>query len=60
MGINLSETLIVTLQFADDQVLLAESKGELQNIVNSIVKEYEARGLSTNLSKTKYLCVGKK
>ena len=55
-----NRTSVFILKFADDQILFAENNGDLQNAVNTIVKEYEAWGLFTNLSATKYYVSGKR
>lgn len=58
MGINIGESSIYTLQFADDQVLIAQDKDDLQYMTRKIKEEYEKAGLSMNMEKTKYLCIG--
>lgn len=58
MGINIGDNNIYTLQFADDQVLIAQDKDDLQYMTRKIKEEYEKAGLSMNLDKTKYLCIG--
>lgn len=58
MGIQLNDTCIYTLQFADDQVVLAEDKEDLEYMTRKLKEEYEKWGLTMNLQKTQYLCVG--
>lgn len=58
MGIPLNNKTIYTLQFADDQVILAQDKDDLEYMSRKIKEEYEKAGLNMNLNKTKYLCIG--
>lgn len=58
MGIQINDKIIYTLQFADDQVLLAQDKEDLEYMTRKIKEEYEKAGLSMNVKKTRYLCVG--
>lgn len=59
MGIKIDDDLcLYTLQFADDQILCAGDKDDLQYMTRKLIEEYEHWGLSMNLDKTKYLCVG--
>lgn len=56
MGIDANGTHLFTLQFADDQVLLAENRDNLEYMTRKLSEEYNKWGLSMNVSKTKYLC----
>ena len=47
-----------TLKFTGDQVLLVESKENLEYMAKMIKEEYEKWGFSMNNNKTKYLCIG--
>ena len=47
-----------TLQFADDQVVLAGDKEDLEYMARKLKGTYEKWGLDMNLNKTKYLCIG--
>ena len=47
-----------TLQFADDQVVLAGDKEDLEYMTHILKETYEKWGLDMNFNKTKYLCVG--
>ena len=58
MGIPLEITTLYTLQFADDQVVLAGDKEDLEYKTRKLKETYEKWGLDMNLSKTKYLCIG--
>jgi len=58
MGIPLENTTFCTLQFADDQVVLAGDKEDLESMSRKLKETYEKWGLGMNLNKTKYLCIG--
>lgn len=59
MGVELSEDRnLYTVHFADDQVVLAQEKEDLEFMTRKLLKEYEKWGLTVNQTKTKYLCVG--
>jgi len=49
---------LYTLQFADDQVVLAGDKDDLEYMTRKLEETYEKWGLDMNFNKTKYLCVG--
>ena len=49
---------VCTLQFADDQVVLAGDKEDLEYMKRKLKETYEKWGLDMNLNKSKYLCVG--
>lgn len=50
------EAIFSTLQFADDQVLIAHGKEDLEYMTPT-KDTYESWGLSINLEKAKYLCL---
>ena len=56
--IPLENTTLYTLQFSDDQVVLAGDKEDLEYITRKLKETYEKWGLDMNLNKTKYLCIG--
>jgi hypothetical protein len=58
MGIPLENTTLYTLQFADDQAILAGDKEDLEYVTRKLKETYEKWGLDMNLNKTKYLCIG--
>lgn len=58
MGIPLTDTIVYTLQFADDQAVLASDKEDLEYMARKLKETYEEWGLSMNIQKTKYLCIG--
>ena len=47
-----------TLQFADDQDVLAGDKEDLKYMTRKLKETYEKWGLDMNSNKTKYLCIG--
>lgn len=59
MGIQIDDdTCAYTLLFADDQVLCADDKEDLEYMARKLKEEYENWGLQINPDKTKYLCIG--
>ena len=58
MGVPLENTTLYTLQFADDQVVLAGDKEDLEYMTCKLKETYEKWGLDMNFNKTKYLCFG--
>jgi hypothetical protein len=60
VGYNVDNTTIYTytLQFADDQVVIAQSKDDLEYMCRKIQEEYLKWGLNMNIDKTKYMSLG--
>lgn len=58
-GLRMNDKNIYTLQFTDDQLLTVQGKEDLEYMIWKIKEEYEKAWLTMNLSKTKYLCIGK-
>lgn len=58
MGIELNDTCLYTLQFADDQAVIANDKDDMEYMVKKLVEEYDKWGLTVNVEKTKYMCIG--
>jgi hypothetical protein len=58
MGIPLENTTLCTLQFADEQVVLAGDKEDLEYMMRKLKETYEKWNRDMNLNKTKYLCTG--
>lgn len=58
-GILVNGVNINNLRYADDTVLIASSKEDLQNLFDVVVKESEALGLHINAKKTKCMVVSK-
>jgi hypothetical protein len=53
MRISLENTTLFTLQFADDQVVLAGDTKDLEYMTGKLKETYEKWGLDMNLNKTK-------
>lgn len=58
MGIDLGELCLYTLQFADDQVIMANDKEDIEYMARKLQEEYRRWGLEINIDKTKYLPIG--
>ena len=58
MGVPLENITLYTLQFADDQVVLAGDKEDLEYMTRKLKETYEKWSLDMNFNKTKYLCIG--
>jgi len=58
MRVPLENKTQCTLQFADDQVVLAGNKEDLEYMTHKLIETYEKWGLELNFNKTKYLCIG--
>jgi len=58
IGITLENTTLFTLQVADDQVVLAGDKEDLEYMTRKLKETYEKWALDVKLNKTKYLCIG--
>ena len=48
----------ITLQFADDQVVMAQSKEDLEYMCRKLQEEYSKWGLTINIAKTKNMSLG--
>jgi len=46
------------LNFADDQVLIAQDHDDMEFMARKLKEEYEKWGLTMNLEKNKYICIG--
>lgn len=57
MGIPIGESYLLTLSFADDQVILAEDSYDMEFVLKRLYTEYEKWGLQVSLEKTEYLVV---
>lgn len=58
MGIEINGTCLYTLQFADDQAVMASDKEDMEYMVRKLIEEYGKWRLTVNTEKTKYLCIG--
>ena len=54
-GIKIARKNIKNLRYADDTILLAESKEELKNFLMKVKEEREKAGLRLNIQKTKIM-----
>ena len=57
-GIKTAGRNINNLRYADDTILMAESKEELNNLLMKVKKESEKVGLKLNIQKTKIMASG--
>jgi hypothetical protein len=58
MGYNVDNTTIYTLQFADDQVVMAQSKKDFEYMGRKLQEEGSKWAFTMNITKTKYMAVG--
>jgi len=49
---------IYTLQFANDQVVVAQNKEDLEYMCRKLQEKYSKRDLTMNIAKTKYMSLG--
>ena len=54
-GIKIAGRNISNLRYADDTTIMAESKGELKNLLMKVKEESEKAGLKLNIQKTKIM-----
>ena len=57
-GIKIVGRNINNLRYADDTILMAESKEELKSLLMKVKKESEKVGLKLNIQKTKIMASG--
>ena len=60
MGIPIQDTHVYSLNFADDQVLIAQDHDDMEFMVRKLKEEYKKWGLTMTLEKTKYVQEKKK
>ena len=58
MGVYVGDTCVYTLQFADDQIIIANDKDDIEYMTKKLQEEYKLWGLEINTQKTKYLPIG--
>ena len=58
MGLEIQDTTIYSLLFADDQLLIAQEYEESVHMTRELIDEYELWGLKLNVKKTKYMAIG--
>ena len=52
-GIKIAKRIINNLRYADDTILMAESKEELRSLLMKVKEKSERTGLKLNIQKTK-------
>ena len=57
-GIKISGRNINNLRYANDTILMAESKKELKSLLMKVKEESEKAGLKLNIQKTKIMASG--
>ena len=57
-GVRITRRNINNLRYADDTILMAESKEELKSLLMKVKKESEKVGLKLNIQKTKIMASG--
>ena len=57
-GIKIAERNINNLRYADDTILIAESKEELKSLLMKVKEESEKAGLKFNIPKMKIMASG--
>ena len=57
-GIKISGRNIINLRYADDTMLMEESKEKLKSLLMKLKEEYEKVGLKLNIQKTKIMATG--
>ena len=58
VGIKIARRNINNLRYADDTTLMAESEGELKNLLMKVKEECEKVGIKLNIQKTKIMASG--
>ena len=58
VGIKIAGTNINNLRYADDTILMAESKEELKSLLMKVKEESEKAGLKLNIQKSKIMVHG--
>ena len=57
-GIKIAGRTIINLRYADNTMLMAESKEELKRLLIKLKEECEKVGLKLNIQKTKIIATG--
>jgi len=58
MGLEIQDTTIYSMVFADDELLIAQEYEALEYMTRKLIDEYEFWGLKLNVKKTKYMAIG--
>jgi len=51
MGLEIQDTTIYSMLFADDQLLIAQDYGDLEYMTRKLIDKYELWGLKLNVKK---------
>jgi hypothetical protein len=54
MGLEIQDTTIYSILFADDQLIIAQDYENLEYMTRKLIEEYEAWGLKLNVKKIIY------
>lgn len=58
MGIDIDDSCLTTLLFADDQIIIANDENDADYMFRKLQAEYKKWGLNINMTKTEYLKIG--
>ena len=58
MRLEIQDTTIYSMLFAEDQSLIAQDYEDLEYMTRKLIDEYELWGLKLNTEKTKYMAIG--
>jgi len=58
MGLEIQDTTVYSMLFADDQLLIEQDYEDLEYMTRKLIDEYELWGLKLNVKKTKYMAIG--
>jgi hypothetical protein len=58
MGLEIQDTTIYSLLFADDKLQIAQDYEDLEYMTRKLIDEYELWSLKINVKKTKYMAIG--
>lgn len=59
MGIQIENSTLHSLLFADDKVIFAQDQDDMEYMLRKLKEECEKWGLTINFQKTEYLCIGR-
>jgi hypothetical protein len=60
MGIPINDTSLFSLNYADDQIVLAQDAFDLEYMMRKMKQSYSQSGLCVTFNKTKYMAVNRK
>jgi hypothetical protein len=58
MGLEIQDTTIYSILFADDQLLNAQDYDDLEYMTRKLIDEYQLWGFKLYVKKTKYMAIG--